>query len=60
MVKKSVIAVALFYLLGMLGVAGGYLSSEWDGEWTFGPQVLEALKTGATWPVLVVELFAGS
>jgi hypothetical protein len=35
-VKKSLIAVVLFYLLGVFGVAGGYLSSEWDGDWSFG------------------------
>ena len=59
MVKKSVIAVVLFYLLGVLGVAGGYLSSEWDGEWSFGPQLLDALKMGATWPLLVIEVILG-
>lgn len=59
MVKKSVIAVLLFYLLGVLGVAGGYLSSEWDGEWSFGPQILDALQMGATWPLLVVEVILG-
>jgi hypothetical protein len=58
-VKKSVIAVLLFYLLGVLGVAGGYLSSEWDGEWSFGPQLLDALKMGATWPLLVVDVILG-
>jgi hypothetical protein len=58
-VKKSVIAVVLFYLLGVLGVAGGYLSSEWDGEWSFGPQILDALKMGATWPLLVIEVILG-
>lgn len=60
MVKKAVIAVTLFYLLGLLGVAGGYLSSQWDGEWSVGPQVLDAVKMGATWPMLVIELFVGS
>lgn len=59
MVKKSVIAVVLFYLLGVLGVAGGYLSSEWDGEWSFGPQLLDALKMGATWPLLVIDVILG-
>jgi hypothetical protein len=58
-VKKSVIAVVLFYLLGVLGVAGGYLSSEWDGEWSLGPQLLDALKMGATWPLLVIEVILG-
>lgn len=59
MVKKSVIAVVLFYLLGVIGVAGGYLSSEWDGEWSFGPQLLDALKMGATWPLLVIDVILG-
>ena len=59
MVKKSLIALAAFYLLGLLGVAGGYLSSEWDSEWSFGAQVFDALKMGATWPLLVYELLLG-
>lgn len=59
MVKKGLIAVVLFYLLGVLGVAGGYLSSEWDGEWSFGPQLLDALKMGATWPLLVIDVILG-
>ncbi len=60
MVKKSLMAFVLFYLLGVFGVAGGYLSSEWDGDWSFGVQLLDALKMGATWPLLVIELFVGA
>ena len=59
MVKKGLIAVVVFYLLGVFGVAGGYLSSTWDGEWSFGAQVMDAIATGATWPLLVFELVAG-
>ena len=59
MVKKSLIAVILFYLLGVFGVAGGYLSSEWDGDWSFGAQLFDALEMGATWPLLVIELIVG-
>ncbi len=60
MVKKSLIAVVLFYLLGVVGVAGGYLSSEWDGDWSFGVQLFDALKMGATWPLLVIDLIVGA
>ncbi len=59
-VKKSLIAIALFYLLGVFGVAGGYLSSQWDGDWSFGVQLIDALKMGATWPLLVIELIVGA
>ena len=34
-------------------------ASEWDGEWSFGPQILDALKMGATWPLLVIEVILG-
>ena len=59
MVTKSLIVVVLFYLLGVFGVAGGYLSSEWDGDWSFGAQLFDALKMGATWPLLVIDLIVG-
>ena len=59
MVKKGLIAVVLFYLLGVFGVAGGYLSNEWDSDWSAGTQLFDALKMGATWPLLVIELIVG-
>ncbi len=59
-VKKGLIAVILFYLLGVFGVAGGYLSSEWDGDWSFDDQLFNALEMGATWPLLVIELIVGA
>ncbi len=59
-VKKRLIAVILLYLLGVIGVAGGYLSSEWDGDWSFGAQLSDALEMGATWPLLVIELIVGA
>ncbi len=59
MAKKVLIAVVTFYLLGVFGVAGGYLSSEWDGDWSFGNQLFNALEMGATWPLLVIELIVG-
>ncbi len=59
MVKKSLFIVVLFYLLGVFGVAGGYLSNEWDGDWSLGDQLFDALEMGATWPLLVIELIVG-
>ena len=60
MVKKGLIVVLAFYLLGVFGVAGGYLSNAWDSEWGLGGQLWDALRMGATWPLLVVELFLGT
>ena len=60
MVKISLIAVVLIYLLGVFGVAGGYLTSEWDGDWSFGDQLFNALEMGATWPLRVIELIVGA
>ncbi len=59
MVKKSLFIVVLFYLLGVFGVAGGYLSNEWDGDWSLGDQLFDALEMGATWPLMVIELIVG-
>ncbi len=59
-VKKSLFVVVLFYLLGVFGVASGYLSNEWDSDWSFGAQLFDALKMGATWPLLVIDLMVGA
>jgi hypothetical protein len=58
--KKVLITVVVFYLLGVFSVAGGSLSSEWDGDWSFGDQLFNALEMGATWPLLVIELIVGA
>lgn len=60
MVKKSLITIVVFYLLGVFGVAGGYLSNSWDSEWGLANQVSDALQMGATWPLIVFELLVGS
>ena len=60
MAKKVLITVVVFYLLGVFGVAGGSLSSEWDGDWSFDDQLINALEMGATWPLLVIELIVGA
>ena len=57
--KMGLIAFVLFYLLGTLGVAFGYLSSEWDSDWSFDDQLFDALKMGARWPLLVIEQIVG-
>ena len=45
MAKWGVIAFVLIYLLGVFGVAGGYLSSELDSEWSFGDQQTMNFRT---------------
>jgi hypothetical protein len=57
--KKGLIAVVLIYLLGVFGVASGYLSREWDSDWSFGDQLFDALKMGTRWPLLVIEQIVG-
>jgi hypothetical protein len=57
--KKGLIAVVLIYLLGVFGVASGYLSRKWDSDWSFGGQLFNALKLGTTWPLLVIEQIVG-
>jgi len=60
LIKKALIAVFVFYLLGVFGVAGGYLSNSWESEWSVGQQVADAIKLGATWPKLVIDLMVGA
>ena len=59
MAKMGLIAFVLIYLLGLFGVASGYLSSEWDSDWSFGDQLFDALKMGARWPLLVIDQIVG-
>ena len=54
MLRKLVIAVSAFYLLGVIGVGGSYLSRNWTDDWTLTDQLTNAVKIGAAWPALVV------
>ncbi len=58
-VKKGLIVIVVFYLLGVFGVAAGQLSSTWDSEWSFGQQLAEAIQTGLSWPKLAIDLIIG-
>jgi hypothetical protein len=60
MAKKALIAVVIFYLLGVFGVSAGYLTNNWEGDWGAGDQLADALRTGVSWPALVVDLIAGT
>ncbi len=60
MAKKVLIAVVVFYLLGVFGVAGGYLAGGWDSEWGLSAQILDAVKMGAAWPLVMTELIVGA
>ena len=59
MLKRGLIVVVVFYLLGVFGVASGYFWGGWDAEWNLDDQVFAAIKTGATWPLLVIEQIVG-
>ncbi len=54
MLRKLLISVAALYLLGVVGVGGGYMSQNWTDEWPLGDQLADAVKIGASWPALVV------
>ena len=60
MAKKTLIAVVIFYLLGVFGSSVGYMTQNWAEDWGAGDQLADALWTGVSWPVAVVELFAGT
>lgn len=60
MVKKGLITILVFYLLGVFGVAGGHLSNNWESDWGLGQQVAEAIQLGAQWPRLVIDLMTGA
>ena len=60
MVRKGLIVISLFYLLGVCGVAGGYFASRWGGDWSLSTQLFEAIGVGAHWPLLVIELILGN
>ena len=54
MLRKILIATAVIYLLGVVGVGGKYLSRNWTDEWPLSDQLASAVKIGAAWPALVV------
>ena len=56
MLRKVLFAVTAFYLLGVIGVGGSYLSRNWSSEWALGDQLTSAVKIGVAWPVLVVVM----
>ena len=56
MLRKLMIAVAVCYLLGVVGVGGDYLSRNWTDEWALGDQLASAVKIGAAWPAYVVGM----
>ena len=56
MFRKLIIAVAAFYLLGVAGVGGGYLSQNWNDESTLSDQLASAVTIGVAWPALVVRM----
>jgi hypothetical protein len=60
MAKKTLIAVVIFYLLGVFGVTAGYLSQNWESGWGAGDQLADALRIGVSWPVAIVDLIAGT
>ena len=60
MAKKALIAVVIFYLLGVFGVSTGYLSQNWESDWGAGDQLADALRIGVSWPVAIVDLIAGT
>ena len=60
MVKKALITILVFYLLGVFGVAAGYLSNSWDSEWGLSQQAADAIQLGVAWPKLVIDLMTGA
>ena len=56
MFRKLMMAVSIFYLLGVVGVGGSYLSNNWTNEWALGDQLADAIKIGVAWPALVVGM----
>ena len=57
MVKKSAIVVVALYLLGVIGVAIGALSTNWNPEWSLQQQLGQTVAAGVSWPLSVVDLF---
>lgn len=60
MAKKALIAIVVFYMLGVFGVSIGYMSQNWADDWGAGDQLADALWIGVSWPVVVVDLIAGT
>ena len=60
MVMKGLILLTFLYLLGLFAAACGYLFTDWNSDWELSTQLWDAVRAGATWPGVVIELFLGS
>jgi len=54
--KKISVTLIVLYLLGVIGVTVGGLSTNWDDDWPIHQQIDDAMKMGFGWPIAVAEL----
>ena len=56
MFKNALLGVVTFYLIGVVGVGGGYLARNWADEFDFDEVLGESIRVGVTWPTIVLEM----
>ena len=54
-VKTGLIAVLLFYFLGVVGFAAAEVWRAWDGDWSFSMDVRDTLEGALAWPLLFTQ-----
>jgi hypothetical protein len=56
MFKGALIGVVTLYVIGVVGVGGGYLARNWTDEFGFEELLGESFRVGVAWPTIVLEM----
>lgn len=59
MLKKVLIVIGSFYLIGVFGFGVAYGTKNWSEGWGFGEMALEAVGAGISWPYLALHSLTG-
>jgi len=55
MIKMSLIAITLFYFMGVFGVSAAQLWSDWNVDESVSVQAIDALTVAVAWPLLIID-----
>jgi hypothetical protein len=55
MIKMSLIAITLFYFMGVFGVSVAQLWVDWNVDESLSVQAIDALTVALVWPLLIID-----
>ena len=60
MLKKILIIMGSFYMVGVFGFAIAFGTRNWSEGWDFAEMALEAVGVGISWPFFFVQNILGA